>query len=426
MSNFRAAASRVALTAALTAGLAVSASPALAAKKDKEAPAAAAAKANYSKPFVVAYQPVAKLANTDAAAAKAQIPAIVAAATTPDDKMALGQLIVNVGVKTSDVALQRQGLDLMFESGKIPVADIGRDAFAGAQLAYQAKDWANAIKFAQRAIDAGYAGDSELLMAESYFAQNQAAQGLTTLDKAFAKKIAAGQPIPEPWIKRAVAQAYQAKLDAQSVKYAGMYAQYYPSTASWGDAIAIQRNLNNYEPADLLDLMRLSARTKSLRNSRDYVDYLQAADPRRLPGETQRVVDQGIAAGILKPSDVFVNEVKTISSARIKADQADLPALERDARGASATAAVLTAAGDAFLSYNQSAKAEEFYKLALAKPGADVPRVLTRLGIAQLDQGKSAEAQANFAKVQGARQAIAQLWSIYAKQAAAPAATPAT
>ena len=60
--------------------------------------------------------------------------------------------------------------------------------------------------------------------------------------------------------------------------------------------------------------------------------------------------------------------------------------------------------------------AEQFYTLALAKPGVDTGRVLTRLGIAQADQGKYAEAQATFAKVQGPRQPIAQLWALYAAQ----------
>ena len=41
---------------------------------------------------------------------------------------------------------------------------------------------------------------------------------------------------------------------------------------------------------------------------------------------------------------------------------------------------------------------------------------LTRLGIAQFDQGKYAEAKASFDKVEGARQAIANLWTVYAQQ----------
>jgi hypothetical protein len=55
----------------------------------------------------------------------------------------------------------------------------------------------------------------------------------------------------------------------------------------------------------------------------------------------------------------------------------------------------------------------------------DTPRVLTRLGIAQADQGKTADAAATFAKVEGARQAIARLWALYTQQAAKTAAPAA-
>lgn len=425
MPKFRVAASRLAFAVALAAtgaaGLTLAATPAYAQKK-KEQPAAP--KPSYSKEFVAVYQPIAKMLNEngDLAAVKPQLPTLIAASQSADEKLATGQVVVNIGAKTNDPALQRQGLDLMLDSGKAPATDVARLAFAAAQLAYNAKDWAAARTRAQQAIAAGYTGDAELLMAETHFAEGQAPQGLDLLDKAFARKIAAGQPIPESWIKRAVAQSYQAKLDAQAMKFAGMYAQYYPSPASWGDAIAIQRNLRGYDGHDLLDLLRLGARADALRNERDYVDYITAADPRRLPGETQRIIEAGVAAGRLKANDVFVSEARGIAAGRVKADTADLPGLERDARAATSTAATAMAAGDAFLSYQQPAKAEEFYRLALARPGVDAPRVMTRLGIAQLDQGKVAEAQATFAKVEGARQAIAQLWSIYAAQAAKPTA----
>ena len=98
------------------------------------------------------------------------------------------------------------------------------------------------------------------------------------------------------------------------------------------------------------------------------------------------------------------------------ADKPDLPGHERDASAANATALTAPAAGDAFLSYNDFAKADKYYTAALAKPGADTARILTRLGIAQLGEGKTSEAQATFAKVEGARQAIARLWGIYAGQ----------
>jgi hypothetical protein len=83
------------------------------------------------------------------------------------------------------------------------------------------------------------------------------------------------------------------------------------------------------------------------------------------------------------------------------------------------------AAANANLSYDKAAEAEEFYSKAAGMAGADMPVTLTRLGIAQLDQGKYAEASATFAKVTGPRKAITDLYGVWAKQKmeAAPAAT---
>ncbi|TCJ39225.1 hypothetical protein [Parafrankia sp. BMG5.11] len=418
----RSGASRLVLAVALASGAAVTlAAPAQAAKK-QEAPAAP--KVNYSKAFVGAYQPFSAKVNAggDLAPLKAELAALHAAAQTPDDKFAAGQVTYNLGAKLKDMALQRQGVAMMIGSGSAQgAADRSKHLAAAAQLAYQDKDWTAARTFGEQAIAAGYT-EGEQLIAETYFAQDQNAAGIDYLDKAIAKKVAAGQTVPDTWLKRGLAMAYEAKLAPQAAKFAAMYAQYYPSQTSWGDAIAIQRNFNNYEGQELLDLLRLAQRTNALRTERDYVDYIEAVDARRLPGETQRIIEAGVAANLLKPNDVYVAEARTVAAGRLNADLADLPKLARDARLPSATGATLSAAGDAFLSYQKPAEAEEFYKLALSKPGVDTARILTRLGIAQLDQGKTAEAEANFAKVEGARQAIARLWSLYASQGAKPVA----
>ena len=58
------------------------------------------------------------------------------------------------------------------------------------------------------------------------------------------------------------------------------------------------------------------------------------------------------------------------------------------------------------------------YAKALPLAGANAPTVLTRMGIAQVDQGKFAEAETTFKRVEGARRAIANLWALYATQQA--------
>jgi hypothetical protein len=181
----------------------------------------------------------------------------------------------------------------------------------------------------------------------------------------------------------------------------------------------VLRDVARYQAQESLDLMRLMNRTGSYSESRDYVDHIQVADARRFPGEVVKVIEAGTASGKLPASDPFVAEARTIATGRIAADRASLPALDRDAHAPTATLATISAAADTFLSYGDAAKAENLYNLALTKPGGDAARLQTRLGIAQVDKGDYAGAQATFAKVTGPRQPLAQLWGIYAAQKAA-------
>jgi hypothetical protein len=63
-----------------------------------------------------------------------------------------------------------------------------------------------------------------------------------------------------------------------------------------------------------LDLGRLFLRSGALDNdkqyvAREFIEYVQAADPRRLPGETVKVIELGLSKGALDASDVFVSEL---------------------------------------------------------------------------------------------------------------------
>lgn len=423
--------SHLALAIALVSGGALGAvaleTPAYAQDDDEEQEGQ---KADYSEGFIEVYQPLGKRleAKEDPAALKGAIPGLLAAVQTQDDRFVAGQAIYTIGFRSKDLALQRQGLDLMLESGKVPAADRGRNLFAAGQLAFQAEDWAVARQRFEEAIAAGYDDpNAQGLLAEAYFSEGNYAAGLDYLKQAITARQQAGQTVDESWIRRGFAIAYNNQLAEQATEFSTLYVTHYPSSDVWGDAIAVQRSFYNYDDQALLDLMRLAERTGSLRSERDYLDYISAADVRRLPAEVGRIVDAGIAASMLDPSDVLVAEAKSTAETQAVSARADMPQLEKDARASGAKAIVAAAAGDLYLNFAQPAKAEEMYQLALTKPGVDTARVLTRLGIAQVDQGKFAEAKATFDKVQGTRAPIADLWSLYADaQASGGAAAPAT
>jgi hypothetical protein len=441
--------SRSALGLALSLGVAAGAfvaQPAFAAKKAEQP---AGPKIEFSKPFAAAAaeadkvltesaknpavqaastqarntkDPAAKAAaaaQVDAAlgGAKAKLDASAAAASTPGDKLKLGEMTRTYGVLVDDLAMQHNGLVLMIDSGVQWLAGV---------TAYQQRDYAGAVKYLDPSFKAGYRDQQGLIaqvLADSYKRTGNSAGALTVAQAEISAAKTAGTKPSEVSIRTALQAAYDAKQVGPATDLAVTLVQNYPSPKAWNASINVVRALSSYQSQEALDLMRLMGRTGSYDSDRDYVEYIQALDPRRLPGEAQKVLDAGVAAGKLKTSDPFVSEARGIVTGRLSADRASLPGLERDARAANASPATVQGAADAFLSYGDAAKAEALYTIALAKAGTDSERVLTRLGIAQADQGKTAEAQANFAKVQGPRKPIAQLWSAYAAQKAG-GATP--
>jgi predicted Zn-dependent protease len=117
-----------------------------------------------------------------------------------------------------------------------------------------------------------------------------------------------------------------------------------------------------------------------------------------------------VAAGKLKPATPFVADALRISNGRLVNDRAALPELDKLAHAATAKTTTIVGAADAYLGFNQSAKAVELYKLALTRPDVDKALVNTRLGIALFDAGDLAGAKAAFTAVDGNRAPIAALW----------------
>lgn len=429
---------QLALAFALASGTAVLAVPGFAdaahaqkrdKKKDEEKEAA---KPAYSKEFVAGYQAAeaaGKAPGADANAIKAQLTALLPLAVSPDEQIALGGLIFNTGITAKDEAFQFQGVELMLASGKVQPAEQARFNLVAFQIAASLKQYEKARTYLQRAMDLGYtaanvsASDLQMNMAELYFSEDRNVEGLKYLSDAIAQRKAQGQPVDARWYRRGISVAYQNEIVPQVYDFVTAWVIDNPQPENWRDAVNLTRNLNDFEPATQLDLLRLSKQVDTLQDKNDYIFYIEAADARRLPKEVKDVIDQAYARGVIpKGSDTFVDEQLKIASGRIATDRAELPALERDANGAAAGYRTVVAAGDAFLSYGEHAKAAGFYQKSLALTGADRNLVLTRLGIALIGAGDLAGARDALAQVEGTRMPVAKLWAAYAAQKAAGAA----
>ncbi|WP_260922073.1 hypothetical protein [Novosphingobium sp. 9] len=436
--------SRLALAVALSGGMTAAMLPsaAMAAKK-KDEPAKSAFSPEYAKAAqeidktitdgktnatVQADVAAVKAATDDAAktAARAKVDADMggitaklqaagAVASTPTDKLKQGDMERMLGVYLDDPKVQNQGLVHMLDSGALDAANVPQVQYLTGVTAYQSADYANAAKYLKMASDSGYKDDQNLipaLLADSYKRSGNAGAALGMATQSIDQAIAAGQKPDQNAVRTALQSAYDAKQLDQSVKYAGMLAQYYPSPDTWNVSLAVVRQLARLPNDQNVDLMRLMFATGALKNGNDYLEYLADVDPRAYPGEAIKIIDAGVAAGKLTASTVAQD--KSVAAAAVGADKASLPSQERDAMKPGAKLATVVAAGDAFLSYDQPAQAEAAYTKALGMPGVDAAKVALRLGMAQVQQGKYADAKTSFEKVTGPRASVAKMWEAYA------------
>lgn len=420
--------SAVALTVGATAAIAKE-------KKEKEV------KAAYSKEFIAAAGPIQKTvtafdeakkkgATPEAqkallANASGELEAAETAISTPLDRMAAGGWAVSIGGTLDNIAMRQRGMKNMLDSGMVPAANVTEYQFYLGNFAYSNKDFPTAVAALTAVVQANYKDDSAAeLLADSYSQQGQNAQALDALRAALTVRKAAGGIVPENWFKRANVIAYKNRLGPQAVEWSTMMVENDPSALNWLGAGQLVREFGTFTNQESLDLGRLLLRAGGFQNDpkyveREYIEYIEAADPRRLPGEVLKVAEIAIKAGVLKGNDPFVADAMAQAKGRIAPDKASLPSLDREARAGKDGRSALAMA-DAYLSYDDAAKAEEMYKMALEKGNIDKDRALTRLGIAQVDLDKFEEAKASFAQVSGARAPLARLWSAFATTQARP------
>lgn len=372
---------------------------------------------DYSKAFVKIYQPVADIVNAeggDIASVTGQFPAILAVVETVDDRYAVGNLILIAGNKLSKPEYQRLGLENMLQSGKVVPEQIGQFNFFVGNLAFSAEAFPEARTALLKAIAAGYTdGDLHGLIAQSYFEEENIDGGIDYILAEAAKRTAAGAEVPEAWLLLSLQKAYDYELVEKSVNISLALLDSYPTPGNWKNALQIVEALNDLDDRQRLDLYRLMRETKSMAGRREYIGYIEAADPRVMSNEVGAVLAEGLAAGEFDSSgDDYYTEVKSIADARSSVDRREAPTMVKEATGSSDGSLALDA-GDVLYSIGDYTQAETMYQAALDKNVANRNSALMMLGITQVKQGKTADAQTTLAKVTGVGASVAKFWSAY-------------
>lgn len=409
------------LALAVAGGLA--ADPALAQRKSSKG--GEAAKAKYSKSFLTAIGIATKAGEKSAIeteiaaqqwdAALARLAQAEAAPDlTADDRLQISRFKALIGQSKNDMGLLRTGLEGLVASPSTSAEDKVKFQRNIAAIYVQQNDYAGAAKAFEGLVAANpndplAAAD----LARIYYRLKQPQQALAAIDKAEAAYKASGQPVPEEILGTRFQLAYDSKMGPQTQSAARALVRAYPSAKNWENAIlALRQGVRMDEQLDL-DAYRLQHATGSLIGQAQYLDYVNTAFQRGLPGEARRVLTEGQQKGVIPAGNATARELAgLLPAATVAKDRASLPSLEKEAR-ASKNFKLARAAADGYLSQQDYAKAIEMYELALTK-GDNAETINTRIGIANAYAGNTAAAKAAFAKVQsGPRGDLARWWEVY-------------
>jgi hypothetical protein len=294
-------------------------------------------------------------------------------------------------------------------------------------LENQAKDYAKVKELGQQAATAGALnGAVAAVLALSYYNTGDYPNALVFAQKSIDTDIAAGKtPDRSAFQILLMVQNRQKDIPGET-KTLETLATNYGVAEDWGHLLDISLGTlpktNNREIAAFyLYRLRLTVGAETTAE-----DYLMAADlalALRFPGDAQKALQQGIAAGTL--SQARAAAALNNANAQARADEATLPVADAAAAKSPSANGDVSVAED-YLGYGRYADAMKVAQRAISKGGSKAIEAQLLVGVTQARQGDNAAAAQNLALVRGdaALERVAQLWTLYAtRKYGAPAAT---
>jgi tetratricopeptide (TPR) repeat protein len=336
------------------------------------------------------------------------------AGKTPYDQHLINQMMAFACSKTDDVPCLGKALQGQIDDGFTPPDDNQRFTRAVAQIAYQAKQYDQAIDYGNRAIKGGFATDETYgIVGASYYLKEDYKNSAQFEDARIADLAKQGKKPTVDDVNLYVSAC--AKTNDPCVAKA-LIAQltYYPKPEVWGEAISLVHPKGDVET---LQTYRLMLDVGAMTNADEYLDMANIAMGRGSPGDAQHALQTGTDSGALTSRAADARKLSAEATRAAASDQAALAKTEQEANAAS-NGVKNAGVGLAYLGYQQYDKAVDQLSKAVSKGGLkDEADTRLDLGIAQLKAGHKDDAIKTFQSVKGspALEHLASLWVIHAQ-----------
>ncbi len=322
-----------------------------------------------------------------------------------------------------DTAGAIKSLENVLASGKVPAAEQGKMMDSLASLYYRAHDYANAIKYAQKAQAAG-AGTAatRTLILQSYFLSGDfALAGKLAQEDVQADEKAGRTPNEEKL--QLLANCYLKQKDTGNyVATIEKLLNYYPKKGLWLDVLNRLQRKSGFSDRLMLDVYRLQLATGNLDKTNDYMEMAQLAIQAGSAIEAKKIVDAGYSNNALGKGADADRQKRLKDLAENKATETR-KSLESGGDQAAAEAAkdgnALVTLGFNYVNIGQAAKGIPLMEAGIKKGGLKRPEDANlHLGIAYAIAGQKAKAVQTLKSVGGTdgTAELAKLWAIYTQR----------
>lgn len=343
------------------------------------------------------------------------------ASKTPYEEYQINELLGYVLTQQKDYAGAARVLEQNLNSGRMAPEAANQRAKQLAQMYAVTRNWPKAIEYGNRVVRA-YPGD-----ADAHFQLAQAQSQARDFKNAAKNAQAAidvvrknGKP-PENWLNLKLHCLNELHDQEGMVSTREQLVRYYPSRENWKAVLATVYNTPNMDDRATLNLYRLMLELDVLEKPNDYVEMAQMAIETGAAGEAVTVMQKGFDNKVLENKDKD-RHTRLLTQAKTQAQSAQttLATLEQQAKSA-ATGDADVQLGRAYLASGKYDKAVESIQRGLKKGGVKgTDEAQMMLGRAHLKLKQKDQARKAFGAVPDDSKLaqVAELWGVYAQQAA--------
>ena len=327
---------------------------------------------------------------------------------TPYESTMIEEMRGAAAAAAGNNAVAAQAYETLLSSGHLAGADEQRTTAALAGIYFQEKNYAQAIKVAQRYIKSG-GGDPDMhtLLVQSYYLSNDCTNVVTLLKPLLNSK--AGHAPDESQLQLLGTCAQRVKDDTTYRAALEKLVAFYPKPSYWDDMFQAIRAKPGYSSALDIDTYRLRRATGSLTTVDGYMEMTQLSIVSGTTAEGKQVIDQGFTSGVLG-HDAQADREKRLQALAAKRAQAP-------ADPANPVAPVDAGFNEVFAGQGKQGIAA--MQAAIAKGGLDHPdQAQLHLGVAYYVAGDKAQAVQAFRAVNGTDGSadLARLWVLVASK----------